>query len=147
MERACKLSTLWGTQAQPDPRRDPRSPPRRDPIEDESFDPQFNKIDATAHNLIAMLPPLKGSSAMGGEIQHDWFQGGIDPIMVHVWTLSLCSIIQLHNIKASFENQSYNNCLDAAYKMVEICREIQDFDFRQLDLILGVHFVSFHVLG
>lgn len=110
---------------------------------DPSFEPTFQKIDRTTTNLWLSLPPLGGSTSLGGEIIADWYTAGIDPVLVHANTLTLCATIQLHNIKASNNIVSYERCLAAARQTILICRDIQGLDFFQVDIMLGVRVLLF----
>lgn len=135
-ERACNLSTIWGGEALSDLSAKPSV--RQDPMRDPTFEPTFHLIDRTTTNLWHSFPPLSGSTSLGGEIIADWYTAGIDPVLVHSSTLTLCAMIQLHNIKASNNMESYERCLIAARDTISICQSIQGLDFFQLDIMLGV---------
>jgi hypothetical protein len=133
---ACRLSTIWGAKASPDLSGQPQPP--QDPLSDPTFEPRFSHIARTSQTLLASMPALVNSTNLGGEIIEEWYMAGLDPVMVHAMTVTLCAIVQLHNITASRDAAAYDNCLAAARQTVAISRQIQDLDFFQLDIMLGV---------
>lgn len=140
LEAACSLARIRGVAAAGNVSVD-NPPPPVDPTTLQGFEERFGHISRTCNTLRQRLPrfiPPSQADAQDGDIAEDWNKAGIDPVMTHAWGLTLCAMMSLHEIKVSYDQVSQFMSLTAAMEMVDLIRKIQNLDFHQLDIMLGV---------
>lgn len=121
-ERACRLSTLYG------PTSAPRTPP-------ETFWSTFQSIDFAITRFHATLPLVRNTGEMGEVLAQPHSPVNVPLALVH--TLVHVATIQLHNIVANDNTDSYNRSLQAAHGAVTIIHELADADPDDMEMILG----------
>lgn len=137
LEAACTLSRVYGVPAMGDVWNNQPAIPI-DPLQQPEFEEKFAHISRTCNNLRDRLPNVLPVNLTDQDVVQDWYQAGIDPVMVHAWGLTLCAIMTLNDIKARVDTSAYDLALDAANQMTLVIRRIVDLDFFQLDIMLGV---------
>lgn len=138
LERASRLGCIQGINASYGSGEFTRLP--EDPSKDQEFRKQWTHVRSTALNLFNATPPIRNPSGLGAEIVDAWRIAGIDPVIVHAYSLCLCAIIYLGNIVAEHTDVATEESLWAADRIFDAAAEIQGLDFIHLDIMLGVRF-------
>lgn len=137
LEAACNLGSAWGVQSASDLKCHKLAPQPSYPGQT-VFDHEFSRIANTCHALRMQMPTVMGSGSSAKEITKDWNGAGIDPLMVHAKALTLCAVIILYGIKKRSDQEALETCIDTAKEMVFLVEQIEQLDFSQLDIMLGV---------
>lgn len=113
-----------------------------EPLGTEAFEEDFARVSRTCFNLHERLPNVAIAPLTTQDVVTDWYRSQIDPVMIHAHALTLCALMTLYDIKAKTDQTASNIALEAAIHMVGVCRRIIDLDFLQLDIMLGMTWVT-----